>query len=164
MARRWSDGAAAVSGMMALAAVLGGCVAPDGDRDDDGGRRRDEADVLGGVLGDILGGGAGGGGGLGDILGRGGGGAGGGLGGLLGRGVTYRCEDDLAFTASFGEGGRGVTVETRRRTYELRLEDEYRGRREYRDAEGAVSLTVDDDRRADLRVEGDKDFRDCEPL
>jgi hypothetical protein len=160
---RWrpsGGGGARALGAAVLAAALAGCAAPDGDRDGGGGSRRDEADVLGGVLGDILGGG---GGGLGDILG-GGAGGGGGLGGLLGgRGATYRCEDDLAFTASFAEGGRLATVETRRRTYELRLEDEYRGRREYRDAGGDARLTVDD-RRADLRIEGDKDFRDCEPV
>jgi hypothetical protein len=171
MAARRS-GVVALGALALAASVLAGCETADEDRGGDGGRRG-EGDVIGQVLGDILGGGAsGGGGGLGDILGGGGGGSAGGgvLGGVLGRrggSVTYRCEDDLGFTASFDAGGRGATVETRRRTYELRLEDEEededRGRRGYRSADGDVRLELDG-RRADLSVEGDKDFRDCEPL
>ncbi len=137
---------ARVLGALALAATLAGCVdsGRDRDRGGDGGRN-----VLGGVLGDVLGGGSGE---------RGSGG-----GGLLGQSVSYRCDDDRRFTASFQPFGGGVSVDTGRRTHRLyaRDGDGGRDRREYRSEDGDVRLEVDGDR-AELSVEGGDDYEGCE--
>ncbi len=105
-------------GALALAAALAGCVDPGRDR----GRGGDGGgDVLGGVLGG---------------------------GGLLGSQVSYRCDDDRRFTASFQPFGGGVSVDTGRRTHRLypRDGDGGRDRREYRSEDGDVRLEVDGDR------------------
>jgi hypothetical protein len=109
------------------------------------GRRRRQGDVLGGILGGVLGGGGSGGG------------------GILGRQVSYRCDDDRRFTASFQPLGGGVSVDTDRRTYRLHARDGDGGRdrREYRSEDGDVRLEVDGDR-AELRVEGGDDYEGCE--
>jgi hypothetical protein len=138
---------ARILGALALAAALAGCVDPGRDRDrrgDDGG-----GDVLGGILGGVLGGGDG----------RGGSGGG----GLLGQSVSYRCDDDRRFTASFQPFGGGVSVDTGRRTHRLHTRDGDGGRhrREYRSEDGDVRLEVDGDR-AELSVEDGDDYEGCE--
>ena len=136
---RSRKGALALGAALGLAAALAGCETSDRDRDRDDGRR--QGDVLGGVLG--------------------GGGSGGG--GILGRQVSYRCDDDRRFTASFQPLGGGVSVDTDRRTYRLRARDGDGGRdrREYRSEDGDVRLEVDG-ARAELRVEGGDDYEGCE--
>ena len=138
---------ARVLGALALAATLAGCV--DSGRDRDRGGDGGGGDVLGGILGGVLGGG--------------GSGSGSGGGGLLGQSVSYRCDDDRRFTASFQPFGRGVSVDTGRRTHRLypRDGDGGRDRREYRSEDGNVRLEVDGDR-AELSVEGGDDYEDCE--
>ena len=144
-----------VLGIVLAMAALAGCETADRDRDrdGDGGRYGDSSggggDVLGGILGGVLGG-----------RGRGGGGS---SGGLLGQRVSYRCDDDRRFTASFQPFGGGVSVDAGGRTYRLRPRDggSDRYRRDYRSEDGEVRLEVDGDR-ADLRVEGGDDYRDCE--
>ena len=140
-----------VLGIVLAMAALAGCGTADRDRDryGDGGRYGDSSggggDVLGGILGGVLGG-------------RGGGSSG----GLLGQRVSYRCDDDRRFAASFQPFGGGVSVDAGGRTYRLRPQDGGgRQRREYRSEDGEVRLEVDGDR-ADLRVEGGDDYRDCE--
>ncbi len=88
---------------------------------------------------------------------------GGGLGGLLGQRVSYRCDDDRRFTASFQPFGQGISVDTGRRTYDLehRGSDRDRDRQEYRSRDGDVRLLVDSDE-AELSIDGDDDFEDCE--
>jgi hypothetical protein len=88
---------------------------------------------------------------------------GGGLGGLLGQRVSYRCDDDRRFTASSQPFGQGVSVDTGRRTYDLerRGGDRDRDRQEYRSRDGDVRLLVDGDE-AELSIDGDDDFEDCE--
>ena len=88
---------------------------------------------------------------------------GGGLGGLLGQRVSYRCDDDRRFTASFQPFGQGISVDTGRRTYDLerRGSDRDRDRQEYRSRDGDVRLLVDGDE-AELSIDGDDDFEDCE--
>src|SRR3712207_6423491 len=92
-----------------LGTWLVGCAG--GDRDDDWDRDRNAEDTLGGILGGILAGGTG------------------------GERVSYRCDDDRRFTAYFDRGGRGVSVDTGRRTYRLRSRDD---RDEYEDEDGEV--------------------------
>jgi hypothetical protein len=94
---------------------------------------------------------------------RGDGGGGDVLGGILGSQVGYRCDDDRRFTASFQPLGRGVSVDTDRRTYRLYPRDGGgdRDRREYRSEDGDVRLEVDGDR-AELSVEGGDDYEGCE--
>jgi hypothetical protein len=88
---------------------------------------------------------------------------GGGLGGLLGQRVSYRCDDDRRFTASFQPFGQGISVETGRHTYDLerRGGDHDRDRQEYRSRDGDVRLVVDGDE-TELSVDGGDDFEDCE--
>ena len=88
---------------------------------------------------------------------------GGGLGGLLGQRVSYRCDDDRRFTASFQPFGQGISVDTGRRTYDLerRSGDRDRDRQEYRSRDGDVRLLVDGDE-AELSIDGGDDFEDCE--
>jgi hypothetical protein len=119
-------------GALALTAMLAACV--DGDRGRDRDRDRDDGSVFGG-----------------------------GLGGLLGQRVSYRCDDDRRFTASFQPFGQGISVDTGRRTYDLerRGGDRDRDRQEYRSRDGDVRLLVDGDE-AELSIDGDDDFEDCE--
>ena len=142
---RSRTGALALGAALGLAAALAGCETSDRDRDRDVDDRR-QGDVLGGILGGVLGGGGGSGG-------R----------GILGRQVSYRCDDDRRFTASYQPLGGGVSVDTDRRTYRLyaRDGDGGRDRREYRSEDGDVRLEVDGDR-AELRVEGGDDYEGCE--
>ena len=125
-------------GMTALA----GCETSDRDRYGD--RSGSGGDVLGGILGGVLGGG-------------------GSSGGILGQQVSYRCDDGQRFTATFQPFGGGVTVDAGGRTYRLRPRDggrdQYSG--EYRSEDGDVRLEITNDQ-ADLRIEGDEDYRDCE--
>ncbi len=88
---------------------------------------------------------------------------GGGLGGLLGQRVSYRCDDDRRFTASFQPFGQGISVDTGRRTYDLerRGSDRDRDRQEYRSRDGDIRLVIDGDE-AELSIDGDDDFEDCE--
>ena len=90
-------------------------------------------------------------------------GFGGGLGGFLGQRVSYRCDDDRRFTASFQPFGQGVSVDAGRRSYRLqrRGSDQGRDRQEYRSRDGDVRLVIDDDE-AELSIDGDDDFEDCE--
>ncbi len=140
-----------VSGVVLGLAALAGCETSDRGRDRDGGRYDDRSggggDVLGGILGGVLGGGGGG----------------GSSGGILGRRVDYRCDDDRRFTAGFQPLGGGVSVDAGGRTYRLRPRDGGgdRYRREYRSEDGDVRLETDGDR-AELRIEGEDDYRDCE--
>jgi hypothetical protein len=87
----------------------------------------------------------------------------GGLGGLLGQRVSYRCDDDRRFTASFQPFGQGISVDTGRRTYDLerRGSDRDRDRQEYRSRDGDIRLVIDGDE-AELSIDGDDDFEDCE--
>ena len=88
---------------------------------------------------------------------------GGGLGGLLGQRLSYRCDDDRRFTASFQPFGQGISVDTGRRTYDLerRSGDRDRDRQEYRSRDGDIRLVIDGDE-AELSIDGDDDFEDCE--
>ena len=146
---RSRTGTLAFGAALGLAAALAGCETSDRDRDRDDDRSQGE-DVLGGILGGVLGGG--------------GGRSGSGGGGLLGQSVSYRCDDDRRFTASFQPFGRGVSVDTERRTYRLYPRDDGdrgRDRREFRSEDGDVRLEIDGDR-AELSVEGGDDYQDCE--
>ncbi len=102
------------------------------DRDRDRGRDRDDGSVFGGRLG-----------------------------GLLGQRVSYRCDDDRRFTASFQPFGQGISVDTGRRTYDLERRGGDRDRQEYRSRDGDVRRLVDGDK-AELSIAGDDDFEDCE--
>jgi hypothetical protein len=86
---------------------------------------------------------------------------GGGLGGLLGQRVSYRCDDDRRFTASFQPFGQGISVDTGRRTYDLERRGSDRDRQEYRSRDGDIRLVIDGDD-AELSIDGDDDFEDCE--
>ena len=123
-----------VSGVVLGLAVLAGCETSDRGRDRDGGRYDDRS-----------------------------GGGGGSSGGILGRRVDYRCDDDRRFTAGFQPLGGGVSVDAGGRTYRLQPRDGGgdRYRREYRSEDGDVRLETDGDR-AELRIEGEDDYRDCE--
>jgi hypothetical protein len=86
------------------------------------------------------------------------------LGGIFGGGgerVAYRCDDDRRFTVSFDRRGRYASVYTRSRTYELRATDDTGDHREYRGEGGDVRLEVDGDR-AELSIDGEQDYEDCE--
>lgn len=72
--------------------------------------------------------------------------------------VEYRCDDDRRFRAIFNDNRERVTVETRDRTYRLRLDDRDGRRRQY--GEGDVRLTVDRDE-AYLRIKDENDYQDC---
>jgi hypothetical protein len=84
-----------------------------------------------------------------------------GLGGLLGQRVSYRCDDDRRFTASFQPFGQGISVDTGRRTYDLERRGSGRDRQEYRSRDGDIRLVIDGDD-AELSIDGDDDFEDCE--
>jgi hypothetical protein len=86
------------------------------------------------------------------------------LGGIFGGGgerVAYRCDGDRRFTVSFDRRGRYASVYTRSRTYELRATDDTGNHREYRGEDGDVRLEVEGDR-AELSIDGEQDYEDCE--
>ena len=133
----WSrTSALALGTALGLAATLAGCETSDRDRDGGryGGRSESRGDTLSGILGGVLGGGG------------------------RGQRVSYRCDDDRRFTASFERDGRNATVDAGGRTYELRATGD---RGEYRGEDGDVRLEVARSR-AELRIKDESDYQNCE--
>jgi len=133
----WSrTSALALSTALGLATTLAGCETSDRDRDGGGygGRSESRGDTLGGILGGVLGGGG------------------------RSQRVSYRCDDDRRFTASFDRDGRNATVDAGGRTYELRATGD---RGEYRGEDGDVRLEVARSR-AELRIKDESDYQNCE--
>jgi hypothetical protein len=78
------------------------------------------------------------------------------LGSMLGQQVSYRCDDNRGFTASFQPLGGGASVNVGGQTYRLRSSGS-----EYRSEDGDVRLQVDGDQ-AYLRIADGQDYQDCE--
>lgn len=77
------------------------------------------------------------------------------------RTLAFECDDDREFTVRLSDDREEARVDVGDRTYELEEASRDDGQRVYRDDDGEVRLTMDDDE-AYLRIAGADDYRDCE--
>ena len=77
------------------------------------------------------------------------------------RSVVFDCDDDRRFAATFSGDRETVRVRTEDDTYRLELTDRDGDEHTYRDDDREVRLVVDNDQ-AELDIEDEDDFSDCE--